>query len=98
MQNHYQIFTKKNKSPTNAFNFKKRLNFKAQNLEISKSLAKKRLGFFNALNSCHTERSEVSIQKTENKLLKIEFVDFSPFTKAQNDKGLFVILSAAKYP
>ena len=39
------------------------------------------LGFLYVLNSCHTERSEVSIQKTENKLLKIEFVDFSPFIK-----------------
>ena len=35
---------------------------------------------------CHTERSEVSI-KIQSAKLRFKSVDFSPFTKAQNDKG-----------
>ena len=46
--------------------------------------------------SCHTERSEVSIQKTKNRLLNAEFMDISLVSLTQYDNIIFAVSAPCK--
>ena len=45
---------------------------------------------------CHTERSEVSIKKTKNRLLNAEFVDISLVSLTQYDNIIFAVSAPCK--